>query len=267
MKNYAIVCLPSATVDQGLRMNFLGDVDVEELRSQHATYCEILEDFGYWLIVVPPDNNYPDSVFVEDPAVIMHDVLVRTRLQNEKRQGEEARLEQALLPFFSRSKLFHIDPPGFIEGGDVLVTNDALYIGLSARTNAEGADQLARIAKDHAGFETHVLEIPKSYLHLKGEVTFHRNSSAKNGKNIITVSEEIAHHFSGSGCELILTPPEERFGGNCISSGSNICVHADCTETMRRLAARGFKVRPLPMTEFKKIDGAMTCLSKLFTAK
>ncbi len=212
---------------------------------------------------MPPDDDHPDSVFVEDPAVIMNDVLVRTRLQNKHRQGEEAVLEDALRPYFSPSKVFHIEAPGLIEGGDVLVANNALYIGLSKRTNAEGAEQLSRLARDRAGFTTHTLEIPGSYLHLKGEVTFHR-SALIGGKNVITVSEEIANHFSTSGCELIVTPPEERFGGNCISDGLKITVHADCTETIRRLTARGFRVIPLAMSEFKKIDGAMTCLSKLF---
>src|SRR6266404_2721673 len=93
---HAIVCSPADTVDQGLRMAHLGEVNVSLLRRQHQAYCDALEELGFPLIKMPPENRYPDSLFVEDPAIIFRDVLVKTRLAHPARQGEEERLMDAL---------------------------------------------------------------------------------------------------------------------------------------------------------------------------
>jgi len=255
------VCLPVDTVDRGLRLEDLGEVDVAKAKKQHRRYCFALEHLGYTLVQIPPDNRYPDSVFVENPAVIIQDTLIITRLRREERQGEEIRLEQALAPLFPH--VLHIEEPGFIEGGDVLVTDDRLYIGLSGRTNAEGAEQLARIARDLFGLTIDIFEIPKHFLHLKGGISYHKGTHASK-KAIITVSEEIMSHFSNSGYELLVIPAEERFGANCISVDRKIFIHGGRDRTKRLLKERGFQVWDLWMSEFEKIDGALTCLSKLF---
>lgn len=265
MKNQrlALVCLPADTLDKGLRMKELGKIDVERAVRQHALYMKALKDFGYNLIINSANNNFPDSVFVEDPAIIMRDVLVVTRLRKKERQGEEAIIEKILKPFFSPSRTYRIEPPGFIEGGDVLVGDKELFIGISERTNEEGAEQLAKIAKDALGYETHAFKIPRHYLHMKGEATFHRTSSVVSGK-IITAAEKIAGHFAKSGFRIIVTPDEERFGANCISEGSLILIHAGKNKTKKILENAGFQAIELELDEFEKIDGAMTCLSKLF---
>lgn len=257
----ALVCLPANTLYKGLRKKYSGEVDVVRAKEQHRLYRLALESLGYSLTTMPADDHYPDSVFVEDPGIIIENSLIITRLRLDERRGEEKRLEQALSPFFPEP--MRIEPPGFVEGGDVLVTDGRLYIGLSGRTDNNGAEQLAKIAKDHFGYETDVLEIPKSYLHLKGEVTFHRNAH-KGGRKVITVSEEIARHFTNSGCKLIVTPREERFGGNCISAGDQTLVHAGLAKTKKILEGLGFRVDEIDLSEFAKIDGAMTCLSKLW---
>jgi dimethylargininase len=260
-QKYALVCHPGDTVDRGLRMNDLGQVDVSLLKDQHRTYCRVLEELGFTLLEMSPDNIHPDSVFVEDPAVIINSTLISTRLRCVERQGEEETLKNKLLAFFS--DITQIEPPGYVEGGDVLVTNDRLYIGLSNRTDHNGAEQLARLARDRQGYSSEVFEIPAGYLHLKGEATFHRYT-VHDGKNVITASEEIASYFEDSGCKLIVTPASERFGGNCISENGRIIIHAGRPRTRRLLVNYGFDVREIPMSEFEKIDGALTCLSKLF---
>ncbi len=255
-KKTALVCLPSNTVDQGLRMKDRGRVDIPKLRAQHAAYCRALQELGFELATLPADDHYPDSVFVEDPAIIVKDTLVISRLRKQERSGEESRLEQLLGPKFP--KMFRIADPGFVEGGDVLVTDNKLFIGLSTRTNMEGAEQLARIAHDTQKFRSYIFRIPESYLHLKGEVTFHRN--------FLTASEEIARHFLVAGQPLIVTPADERFGANCISWDKKIFIHSGKTKTKRILESRGLEAKELEMSEFEKIDGALTCLSKLFIA-
>lgn len=261
LQKYALVCAPADTVDRGLRQEDLGEVDVVKAKEQHRRYRQALEHFGYTLIEMSPDSRYPDSVFVEDPAVIIRDKLVIARLRRAERRGEETRVAQALEPFFSRVR--HIEAPGFLEGGDVLIANDELYIGLSSRTNAEGADQLARIARDCFGYHATIFEIPDHFLHLKGGVTYHER---KSGKGIVTVCEEIAHHFFSSGYELVVTPADERFGANCIAEGERILVHAERLQTKKRLEKAGFSAQELSLSEFEKIDGAMTCLSKIFSS-
>ena len=260
-RRHALVCLPADTVNRGLRMNDRGAVDIVRAKDQHRMYCEALEWLGYSLIKMPADERYPDSVFVEDPAIIMEDTLVVTRLALPERRGEEDAMKQKLVPHFQN--VFEIEAPGTVEGGDVLVTTDMIFIGLSKRTNAEGAEQLARIALNYCDLPSKVFDIPESYLHLKGEVTFHHGfANFFNSK--ITASEEIAHHFNGHHYPIIVTPADERFGANCISYGNKILIHAGRAKTHNILEEVGYEVEEIQMSEFEKIDGALTCMSKLF---
>ncbi len=263
MSKYALVCPPSDSLANALRMNDLGNVNVPKAKKQHRDYCMALQSFGYTLIAMPPEKALPDSTFVEDPAInINNELLVIARLKDPKRQGEEARMRDILSPLLKRQMLFsEMTTSGFVEGGDVLPAMGTLYIGISKRTDVEGAEQLARIAHNRAGWKSAFIEIPSSYLHLKGEATFHENSVYG---PLITVSEEIADHFTRSGCKLIVTPKEERFAGNCISHESRIIVHRGSHKTVQILKRHKFEPRELDLSEFAKIDGAMTCLSKLF---
>jgi len=262
-KKYAIVCLPSDALNRGLKMKYLGEVNVNEAKKQHKTYCAALKHLEFKIIEMPANSNYPDSVFVEDPAVIINDLLVTTRLRRKERSGEENALRASLSPFFSR--IFKIKEPGFIEGGDVLVTDDQLFIGISHRTNAEGADQLAKIARDYCGYKANIFEIPKHFLHLKGGASFHLAKDMAS-RNIIIVTEEMAHNFSGSGYKLLVVPAEERFGANCISGNGEVFIHSGRENARKLFEEAGFVVHELLMSEFEKIDGAMSCLSKLFVA-
>lgn len=258
---HAFVRTPADSFPKALRMVDTGEVDLVWARKQHEQYCTALESFGFELIQLSKDNNFPDSVFVEDPAIIIKDSLIISRLRDHSRRGEEAIIEKALTPFFSR--IFHIESPGFIEGGDVLVTDNHLYIGLSKRTNFEGAEQLARIAKETFGYSATLIDIPESYLDLKGEATYHP-SFDRGMKDIITVSEEILDHFSESFCKMLVTPLEKRFGGNNISDNGRILVHKGREKTKDILEKEGFHVQELDLSEFGKVDGAMSCLSKLY---
>jgi len=275
MTNTALMCAPADTFNQALSLSKKdrGRVDVAELRRQHINYCAALNGFEYNVIAMHVDNNHPDSPFVEDPAVIIDDIIIFTRLRKLSRRGEVVVLEDFLtktvdpqtgMPLISRfSGIFRIEPPSFIEGGDVLVTDGMLYIGLSGRTNGSGAIQLAEIAHDHAGFDSKIFPIPKDddHLHLVGGVSYHRPQVGIN-KPIIIVCEDIAEHFANSGCHLIETPVEERFGANCISQDGKILVHASSPRTKALLERAGFEVILIDLSEFAKKDGAMTCLSK-----
>ena len=192
--------------------------------------------------------------------MIIEDALIIARLKHRTRQGEEVGVEEVLKPFFS--KIFCIKTPGFIEGGDVLLVNNHLYIGLSTRTNRSGAEQLACIAKQCFGYDATFLEVPPSLLHLKGGVTYHRASLKT--PDVITVTQELAVFFEDVSRQLIVIPQEEHFGANGISDSGKILIHEGRPQTKKALEDFNFCVHDLPMSEFEKIDGALSCLSKLF---
>jgi dimethylargininase len=260
-KTHALVRLPGTSVSKGLRMIDLGEVNPSLACLQHRKYREVLARMGFEVLTLSSEDKYPDSVFVEDPAIVINDILVITRLRREERQGEEKLLHGALAHYFKRDKTFAITDCGFVEGGDVLVTPSKLYIGVSARTDSHGADQLAKIAKDHARVESKIFEIPNNWLHLKGGASFHLH---RRGGGAILANDEIADSLNDKTYPIVVTPSSERFGANCISNNGMMMVHAGRPKTQAILDSYGYDVVPVEMSEFEKIDGAITCLSKIF---
>src|ERR1700758_2321636 len=140
---HAIVRPPSATFARGLTSADLGAPDIARARAQHATYCDALEQCGVELIRLPADEAFPDSTFVEDTAVLTPECAVVTRPGAPSRGGETAAIEAVLLGWFSTCH--RIEEPGTLEGGDVCRAGDHFFIGVSERTNADGAHQLAAL--------------------------------------------------------------------------------------------------------------------------
>lgn len=255
-----LVRMPGKTINRGLRIKDRGEVDVATAVRQHSDFCMALCEIGLDLAVwLPANDAFPDSVFVEDPAVIIEETLIIARLARAERQGEETEVESALRPYFE--DIVHIEPPGLVEGGDVLVTDGHLYVGLSGRTNLAGAEQLARFARDKYRYHASLIELPDDHLHLKGEVTYHPDSKT------IVVAERLAPEFRNDRHRLIDIPLKsdaERFGANCISRRTSFIVDARCGAARTILAGHGFSIRPVDLDQFDRVDGAMTCLSKIF---
>jgi len=285
---YALVRKPADTIAEGQTMHpERGRVDVARAKAQHKKHREDdLRWLEYILLTMDADSRFPDSVFPEDPGVILQNeeksLLIITRLCKPKRQGEEAALENFLVPkHFSPEQVLRIKTPGFLEGGDVLVTDHALYVGISSRTNLVGIEQLAKIAREHFGLPTFYFRIPKDGLHLKGYCSYHSRQGTKE-RPFIMVAEQIAPHFeeglkSAFGvknikdalCKLLVVPTHEHddcYGANAISEGDKIIVHEGAAVTRRMLEKKGFTVREVDLREFWRIDGAMSCLSKLFVS-
>lgn len=256
---FAVVRTPGKTINRGLRMCDRGEVDVDYAREQHEMFCRALGEIGYRIVVwMDANDDLPDSVFVEDPAVILEETLVMARLARKERRGEEWELEGQLFPYFRDIR--KIKAPGLVEGGDVLVTNNMLYIGISSRTNFEGADQLARIARPK-GYGVKMITLPDDRLHLKGEVAYHP------GMHAITVTTRLASEFGAATQKIIEIPVDDnlqRFGANCISREDKVITTSECPAAVPILQAHGFTVMPVDLSEFNKIDGAMSCLCKLF---
>lgn len=267
-----VVRLPADTLADGITMhNDRGAVDVIKAKRQHTDYCAALAQLGYKVQVMDTDPKFPDCVYPEDPAIILQNekrrMYIVTRLQNQKRQGEEEALKQFMVPkHFLQEEVFYITPPGFIEGGDVLVTDTRLYVGLSERTNYEGASQLAYLASNYFSLPTEIIPVPKSWLHLKGGCSYHRREGTKELPLILT-SKEIVEHFRPYLYDVITISKFEHdnyYGPNAISEGNNILVHKGAKETANKLNVAGFVVKEVDLHEYWKIDGAMSCLSKIW---
>lgn len=265
LENYALVRKPGNSVVNGLKLKNYGEVDAKKAKLQHQNYRIALYKMGFQPIILPPEEKYPDSVFVEDPAVVAKNTLVVARLTKKERRGEESLLEKTLASFFDNIQ--RIEEPGYLEGGDVLITENGAYIGLSGRTNFDGAQQLAKILYKLCFKYTTFLELPSDMLHLKGAMSYHCVSREK---SLIMISEELHSLFKNKvnlerENEILVTPAEERFGANCINSGKHFLIHANRPKTKALLKKRGYCVTEIDLSEFEKIDGAMTCLSKFLT--
>ena len=174
MFSHAIVKTPCTAMVHGITGHpELGAPDYEKALEQHRAYIETLRQCGVDVTVLPADEAYPDSCFVEDAAVLTKYCAVITNPGALSRKGETAAIEPAVAEFYPPDKIFHIKAPGTLEGGDVMMCGDTFYVGLSGRTNPEGVKQLANILEP---FGCKVVGVPLTeVLHLKTGVVYLEN--------------------------------------------------------------------------------------------
>jgi dimethylargininase len=248
----AIVRPPSATFPSGLTTAGLGAPDLDLARRQHGAYCRALEDAGVELVVLPPDDRYPDSTFVEDTAVVTSRGVVITRPGAPSRAGETATITEA----FARlgAPVATIEPPGTVDGGDICQVGDRFLLGRSARTDADGAAQLAgHLAAWGFGSEA-VTVPPGSLLHLKSGLSWL-------GDRRVAVVASISDHPALAGLERIPVPDDEAYAANCIRVNDVVIVPAGFPRTVAALAGAGLRPVTVDVSEFRKMDGGVSCLS------
>jgi dimethylargininase len=222
-------------------------IDVALARRQHAAYREALRAAGVEVIELPPSEDYPDSCFMQDPALVIGGRAVIARPGAASRQGEEALVAPLLRQRFPTAE---IRAPGTLEGGDVLVLPGRIYVGRSDRTNAEGIRQL-RAALHPLPVE----EIPVvGLLHLLTGVTYL-------GANTLLAVESMAGRPEFAGMQVLVVPQEEAYACNALGLGEFVVAPAGYEQTARLLEGHGFRVLPVPVSEFAKADGGVTCLS------
>ncbi len=229
-------------------------IDLELARAQHRQYEECLVSLGCELRRLPPDPDLPDSVFVEDTAVVLDELAVVTRPGASSRREEIPAIASVLALF---RPLRQIEDPGTLDGGDVLRVERTLYVGRSARTNRAGTDQLAAFLRPH-GYE--VREVPISgCLHLKSAVT-------QVAEQTLLVNRRWVDTAEFDGYELVDVHPEEPWAANVLCVGGTVICSAACPRTRARLEERGIPVRAVALTELAKAEGGLTCCSLIFTA-
>ncbi|MGH2522695.1 MAG: dimethylarginine dimethylaminohydrolase family protein [Anaerolineales bacterium] len=223
--------------------------DAHLARAEHAEYCHALAAAGLSVEVLPPDESYPDSCFMQDPALVIAGQAIIGRLGAPSRQGEEAALAERLAKNFP---LAPITAPGTLEGGDVMALPSRVLVGQSGRTNAAGIGQLAQILTP-IGLAVEAVLVTNT-LHLLTGVTHV-------GQNTVLAVVAYAAHPAFAGMEVITVPPEEAYAANVLAIGGNVILPAGYPRVARELATRGFTVLPVPMTQFAAADGGVTCLS------
>lgn len=257
----ALVRKPCRSMVDGLSSAGLGRPDYEKALAQHAAYVEALRGCGLAVTVLAEDEAFPDSVFVEDTAILSEKTAVVTRPGAPSRRGEEDAVAAALQKFYPRLEAIYA--PGTLEGGDVMRAGDRFYVGLSAasprggaaRTNEEGARQFGKILQRH-GYEA--IPVPlRDVLHLKTGISYLEN-------NRLLACGEFLDQPLLSSFERIPVPAGESYAANSLWINGRVLVPAGFPGTLRRIAGSGYDAVPVDVSEFRKLDGGLSCLSLRF---
>jgi dimethylargininase len=229
-------------------------IDLAKAEQQHRAYQALLAKFGARVVSLRPEPALPDSMFVEDPAIVLDELAIVFPLGTEKRRPEAASIAQALAKF---RKLARVELPGQVEGGDLLRIERRLFAGLSSRTNAEGIRQLASIL---APYSYQVLSVAVTgCLHLKSAVTYV-------GRNTLLANRAWFDTKPFAGFEWIDVAAEEPHAGNALAIAGTVIFPASFPRTRARLEARSFHVTSLDISELQKAESGLTCSSLLFEA-
>ncbi|MCX6030565.1 MAG: arginine deiminase family protein [Chloroflexi bacterium] len=255
MKTHALVRLPGASFARAISSTAAAP-DVALAQAQHAEYRQALAAAGLTVEILPADERYPDGCFVEDTAVIAGGTAVICRPGAASRRGEEATVAQFLA---GRFPLARIVRPGTLEGGDVIVAADRVLVGRSARTNAAGIAQLVVALADLSGLAPPpVYAVPVAgCLHLKTAATYI-------GHNTVLAIATYADHPAFAGLDALAVLDEEAYAADALAVDDTIILPAGYPRTTSMLRARGFTVLPVPVSEFAKADGGVTCLSLIW---
>jgi dimethylargininase len=231
----------------------LGRPDLALARAQHAAYCAALRACGVGLLMLEPDDRFPDSTFVEDTAVIAARVTIITRPGAESRRGETAAIEATLGG--ASAALAHILAPGTVDGGDVCQVGEHFLIGVSARTNAAGAEQLAAILHRH-GYTAETVDIRshRALLHLKSGISWLGDGRCLAVPGFPRV-EGLQH------IEWLATAAAEDYAANCVRVNDTLLFAAGYPGTEALLRGLGYRLCILETSEFRKMDGGLSCLS------
>jgi dimethylargininase len=252
----AIVRLPANNFAEGLTTVDLGSPHFDKVLQQHTAYCEALKQCGLAITTLSADARFPDSTFVEDAAVLTAHSAILTKPGAASRAGEVATLSPTLSAFFS--SLPTINSPGTLDGGDICEAENHFFLGLSHRTNEEGARQLAaHLAQE--GYTSSTIDVRSmtTILHLKSGISYI-------GDNTLVVMQEMAHLPAFAAYHRIIVPVEESYAANCIRVNDRVLFAAGYPRTAAQLIANGFNPLLLDMSEFQKMDGGLSCLSLRF---
>ena len=233
----------------------LGKPDYALASGQHEKYIEALRQCGVTVTILEADEEFPDSCFVEDTAVITRKCAIVSNPGASSRNKEVEQMIPVLRRFFPDDRIEYIRPPGTLEGGDVMMVGDHFYAGRSARTNAEGIRQFIGILEKYglSGSEVRLEKV----LHLKTGVNYIEN-------NKLLVTGEFIDKPDFLGFEKIIIPENEAYAANCIWVNNKVIIPAGYPVTENAIRDEGYEILVVDTSEYKKIDGGLSCLSLRF---
>lgn len=253
MFTHAITRKPANTYTLAITSSDLGTPDITIAHLQHEQYCLALQKTGIRVEVLAPDAIHPDSVFVEDTAIVEPDFAVLTRPGVPSRRGEA----QEMLPTLEKhfNTIFRIEEDGTLDGGDICKVDDVYFLGVSARTNPEGARQLAEILAQF-GYRSKMIDIRgmSGVLHLKSAVNYL-------GDNTLLLDPRMANRVEFKSYRKLVVPLEEAYAANCLRINDVVLVPAGFSHTLDLITQAGFQPHILDTSEYRKMDGGLSCLS------
>ncbi|MDY2777353.1 MAG: arginine deiminase family protein [Collinsella sp.] len=233
----------------------LGQPIYERAIEEHYDYEHALEKCGVDVTVLPALEEYPDSCFVEDSAVITRCGAIITNPGADSRNGEKDEIEPVIRRFFDDEHVRRIASPGTLDGGDVMMVGDHFYVGRSARTNEEGIRQLIEMLEEWGleGSEVALEEV----LHLKTGVNYIED-------NNMLVSGEFIDNPEFAAYNKIVVPEVEAYGANCIWVNGTVIVAKGYPSVLKAVRDLGYKTLVVDTSEYRKVDGGLSCLSLRF---
>ncbi len=229
----AIVRIPRRNMINGLTTSDLGQPDYESALQQHMGYINALKSCGLEVHCMPAEENFPDSCFVEDTAIVNEKCVIISNMSESSRKGEEISVQKKLTDFYSRDKLLTIDSPGSLDGGDIMRVDNTYYIGISKRTNLDGAKQRKKILTQFDFFSEFVDF--DHCLHLKSEVNYL-------GDGTLLLSKGFQNNPRFQNYEHIIIEQDEVYAANSLRVNNYIITPKGFPNTKKKLLNHGFDI-------------------------
>ncbi|MFC1593356.1 dimethylarginine dimethylaminohydrolase family protein [Candidatus Neomarinimicrobiota bacterium] len=249
----AIVRTPCKNIIKGLTSSTEGEPDYLKAINQHKLYINALKFCGLEVTVLPEKENYPDSTFVEDVALLTPNCAIITHPGAPSRQRETKSMKSVIVDFYDDVKA--IKSPGTVDAGDIMMVGSHYYIGLSTRTNSEGANQVIKIL-EKSGLTGSTVPL-SDMIHLKSGVAYLEN-------NNLVVTGEFINKPEFKKFNLIKIDDDESYAANCVWINDYVLVAKGYPKTKKLIEQAGYKTVELDMSEFRKLDGGLSCLSLRF---
>ncbi len=252
MFTQAITRLPGRDFANGITTANLGRPDFDLILRQHQSYVEILKSLGLEVLTLPALDGFPDAYFVEDAAIVVPELAIITNPGVQARKGEVDTIETALKAF---RKTIRINAPATIDGGDILLIDKHLFIGISERTNDAGADSMIEILKPY-GYTFDKVPV-KEGLHFKSSVNYV-------GKNTLLISEIFAELPFFTNYNQLVIEKDEEYACNTLLINSTLITPTGYPKTRKKLETLGLPIIETDTSELRKMDGGLTCMSLRF---
>lgn len=249
--NNIIVRTPSRSVVNGLRADDRGNPTFEGVKAEHDAYIAAMQDAGVKVTVLPALEAFPDSIFVEDPALVFTEGAILLRPGAETRVKETPEIEPTLRAMFET--VLDLPGEGFADGGDVLTSRESVMIGLSARTNKVGAEAL-QACLTQLGRKSEIVATPEGVLHFKTDCSLLDDETVLSTARL--AKSGVFERF-----KQVIIPEGEEPAANALRVNDVVMVGSDFPRTIEMLDKLGYKIVPMKTTEIGKIDAGLSCMS------